>query len=146
MELEQLHRLEAIDRYGTMSAAAEHLHISQPSLSRSVRRLESDLGQQLFDRTGQQRHLQRGGQAGPGTCARCLPRSGACVTPSTSSPRRQRTIKVLSVAPVPTWRLTTLAVKRFPGTILDTELVDERQVESALVNQETDLGITLRPL
>ena len=40
MELEQMRQLDAIARRGTISAAAEELHLSQPALSRSIRRLE----------------------------------------------------------------------------------------------------------
>jgi len=50
MELEQLRQLEAIEREGTMSAAAQVLHLSQPALSRSLGRLERELGQSRFDR------------------------------------------------------------------------------------------------
>ncbi len=35
-----------------MSKAAQKLNITQPSLSTSIRRLETDIGYQLFDRTG----------------------------------------------------------------------------------------------
>ena len=52
VELEQLRQLDAIAREGTMSAAARVLHISQPALSRSLGRLETELGLQLFDRAG----------------------------------------------------------------------------------------------
>lgn len=44
MELERLRQLEAIEREGTMSAAAQVLHLSQPALSRSLGRLERELG------------------------------------------------------------------------------------------------------
>ena len=55
MELEQLRQLDAIARRGTMSAAARALHLSQPALSRSLARLEAELGQPLFDRLGRRR-------------------------------------------------------------------------------------------
>ena len=35
-----------------ISRAAEMLHITQPSLSTSIRRLEADVGYSLFDRNG----------------------------------------------------------------------------------------------
>ena len=61
MELEQLRQLEAIARKGTLLSAAEELHISQSALSRSLRRLEDDLGQPLFDRTRNAMHINEAG-------------------------------------------------------------------------------------
>lgn len=46
----QLEQLLAFHEYGTLSAAAEHLDITEPSLSRSMRKLEEELGVQLFER------------------------------------------------------------------------------------------------
>ena len=43
IEIYLLEALCALYDYGTLSAAAEHLHISQPALSRSMQKLE-DLG------------------------------------------------------------------------------------------------------
>ena len=42
--------------------------------------------------------------------------------------KHERTIRVASVAPAPTWRLTALVVERFPGTILGPELMGEASV------------------
>ena len=39
-------------RHGSFSAAAEELHLAQPSLSEQVRRLEAELGVPLFHRVG----------------------------------------------------------------------------------------------
>ena len=47
MDLAQLKQFEAIARLGTVSAAAEELHLSQPAVSRSIGRLERELGCQL---------------------------------------------------------------------------------------------------
>ena len=47
---------------GTISAAAEKLHLTQPSLSRSMKRLETDLGQELFDRTRNHVELNEAGR------------------------------------------------------------------------------------
>ncbi|MBR1643620.1 MAG: LysR family transcriptional regulator, partial [Butyrivibrio sp.] len=45
--LEQFH---AFYECGTLSAAAEHLHTSQPALTRAMKKLEEDLGVTLFIR------------------------------------------------------------------------------------------------
>lgn len=46
----QLEQLLAFHEYGTLSAAAEHLDIAEPSLSRTMKKLEEELGVQLFER------------------------------------------------------------------------------------------------
>lgn len=50
LNLELLAELVAFQQYGTLSATAEHLMITQPSVTRGMRRLEADLGVTLFDR------------------------------------------------------------------------------------------------
>ena len=50
------------------------------------------------------------------------------------------------MAPAPVWRLTSLTVERFPGTLLNPITLSEEEVERRLVNREVDLAITLRPM
>lgn len=52
MELSQLRYFMAVAQCGSMSRAAEQLHVTQPALSKSIAKLETELGCQLFDRTG----------------------------------------------------------------------------------------------
>ena len=47
----QLEAVLALVEYGSFVAAAARLRISQPALTRAVKRLESELGVRLFDRT-----------------------------------------------------------------------------------------------
>ena len=49
IEFNQLEQLVCIAKNKTISKAAQELLISQPALSRSMQRLESDLGVELFD-------------------------------------------------------------------------------------------------
>ena len=49
MELYLLEQLIAFSRQGTLSGAAEKLHISQPALSQSMKKLEESLGVCLND-------------------------------------------------------------------------------------------------
>ena len=51
MELRQLIYTEAVARHRHFTRAAEELHVAQSALSHQVRRLERELGTQLFERT-----------------------------------------------------------------------------------------------
>ena len=52
MNLQQIEYFLASARDGSFSAAAESLHLAQPSVSEQVRRLEAELGVALFQRVG----------------------------------------------------------------------------------------------
>lgn len=52
MTLVQLRHLISLAQTGSFSASAQALFLTQPALSRSIRALENELGQSLFDRIG----------------------------------------------------------------------------------------------
>ena len=62
IETEQLVQLAAFARYGTLSKAAEALHISQPSLSRTMQALEGELQASLFVRRKNRLALTEAGE------------------------------------------------------------------------------------
>ena len=51
MELRQLVYAEAVARHRHFTRAAEELHVAQSALSHQIRRLEAELGSELFERT-----------------------------------------------------------------------------------------------
>jgi DNA-binding transcriptional LysR family regulator len=63
MTLQQLEYFLATIEHGSFSAAADALHLAQPSLSEQVRRLESELGVELFARVGRGVVLTDAGRA-----------------------------------------------------------------------------------
>lgn len=56
MNLRQIEVFRAVMRAGTLSGAAEVLHVSQPAVSRLIRYLESKLQVALFERSGGRLH------------------------------------------------------------------------------------------
>jgi DNA-binding transcriptional LysR family regulator len=62
MTLQQLQYFLAAIDHGSFSAAAESLHLAQPSLSEQIRRLEAELGSPLFSRGGRGLELTEAGR------------------------------------------------------------------------------------
>src|SRR5689334_1168593 len=62
MTLQQLTYFVAAAEAGSFSAAAEELHMAQPSLSEQIRRLEAELGVALFARAGRGLTLTEAGR------------------------------------------------------------------------------------
>jgi LysR family hydrogen peroxide-inducible transcriptional activator len=63
MELQQLRYLLAVAQTGNFSRAAEQCHVSQPSLSQQIAKLEDELGERLFSRLKRQSVLTAAGEA-----------------------------------------------------------------------------------
>ncbi|WP_310625445.1 LysR family transcriptional regulator [Limnohabitans sp.] len=57
MTLVQLRHLIELASHGSFSQSASKLHLTQPALSRSIKALEDELGQPLFDRVGRKNEL-----------------------------------------------------------------------------------------
>lgn len=63
MKLTQLQYFSCVSEYGSFTKAAEHLHITQPSLSKSIAELEAEAGSTLLLRTKSGVLLTEDGQA-----------------------------------------------------------------------------------
>jgi DNA-binding transcriptional LysR family regulator len=62
MHLDELDSFVHVARLSSFSAAADHLHISQPAMSKRIQSLESRLGVTLFDRLGKRVSLTPAGE------------------------------------------------------------------------------------
>src|SRR5437016_9117718 len=63
MEMHQLRYVVAVARARNFSRAAEQCHVSQPSLSQQIQKLEEELGERLFDRLKREIRLTSAGEA-----------------------------------------------------------------------------------
>lgn len=62
MNIRHLRIFVAVFQYGSMTLAAKHLYISQPSISLAISELEAYYGIKLFDRISQRLHITQAGQ------------------------------------------------------------------------------------
>jgi DNA-binding transcriptional LysR family regulator len=77
MDLRHLKTFVAVADHGTVSKAAQILRITQPALSRQIRRMEDEIGFELFERTGRRVLLTARGEQFLGDCRGVLHQAGA---------------------------------------------------------------------
>ena len=141
-----MRQLDAIEQTGTMTAAARQLHLSQPALSRSIKRLEEELGCQLLHRTSNSSALTEAGRIAADYADDMLRTYRRMRDALASLETRRRTLRIGTCAPAPLWRVTQLVVEAAPGTIVASESLDEQHLRRALMENTLDAAIMLNPL
>lgn len=141
MDFGQLRQLVAIADEETMSAAADVLRMPQPTLSRSIRRLEDDFGFALFDRVGRKVTLNDAGRTAVEWARQLLRDEQLMREAVETSARQAQMLRVGTVAPAPLWRLTALLVERFPRETLTSRMLDQQGIIHMVSNGTLDLGI-----
>ncbi len=146
MDLSQLEQIVAVADKGTISAAAEATHVSQPTLSRSMRQLETELDCGLFERTRNRARLNDAGRVVVEHARAILAERQRMADGLDELARRLRTLRVASVAPAASWRLASALVAADPAVIVEPELVAELEAERRLLEGTCDLALTLHPV
>lgn len=101
IEIYLLEHLQAFHNYGTLSSAAQHLNIAQPSLSRSMKKLEEILGVTLFERHKNRIVLNEAGQLASEHARRILEEEKEMERSVRAFDRSIHTISVGSCCPGP---------------------------------------------
>ncbi len=144
-ELNQLEQLIAIEQYGTLSSAAEHLNISQPALSRSIQRLEEELGVTLFTRRKNKLEFNEDGQMALSYAKRILDVSHEMQHSLQEAVKARSTISIGSIAPYPMWLLSPQVSRLHPLMSVQSEMRDAEHLEQGLRNDEYQIIITNNP-
>lgn len=132
LELYDLEKLAAFRRCGTLVAAAQELRISQPALSRAMRKLEDEMGVELFTRSKNRMELNENGVLAAELAEKLLGDADSLVRRVRALDRSRRTIGVGSVAPAPLWDLAPALSSLYPGMAITTELSDTQTLLAGL--------------
>lgn len=128
-ELNQLEQLVTIANAGTISKAADILLISQPAITRSIQRLEDELGLKLFDRKKNKVILNDTGQLAVEYAKKILEDSQKMISGLQVYDRSHHTISIGSCAPAPIWGLTYIFHNMYPEMKVTDKLhSDEKQL------------------
>lgn len=150
MEMHQLRYVVAAAHTRNFSRAAEQCHVSQPSLSQQIQKLEEELGERLFDRLQRAVRLTPAGEAFLPRAQRILDEVNAAKREAADAGtlvRGRLTLGVLpTIAPYLLPGLLTEFARRFPGVdVVLHEDVTARLLRLAL-RGELDLALTSLPI
>src|SRR6266404_4066213 len=119
MEMHQLRYVVAVARARNFSRAAEQCHVSQPSLSQQVQKLENELGERLFDRMKREVKLTSHGEAFLHRAARILEEADAAKREAADAKGLLRGTVLVGVlptiAPYLLPNVMTTFTEKFPG-------------------------------
>lgn len=124
LELYDLEKLVAFRREGTLVAASEKLLISQPALSRSMRKLEDEMGVELFTRSKNRMELNENGLLAADLAEKLLGEADSLVSRVRQLDRSRHTVSVGSVAPAPLWELAAAIGSAYPGMTVSSGLAE----------------------
>ncbi|MFC8436285.1 LysR family transcriptional regulator [Streptomyces sp. NPDC057253] len=144
LDLRLVRYFTAVAEHRHFGRAAEALHITQPSLSRQIRRLEQQLGARLLERTPQGSRLTEAGEVFLPR-AKALLRSAAQAAALTRAAAEPSRITVGYTAGI----IVTPAVRelreRFPDAEVSSVHVDWSDRRTALTDHKVDAMVTRLP-
>ncbi|MBQ1536715.1 MAG: LysR family transcriptional regulator [Ruminococcus sp.] len=138
-ELYLLRQLAAFKEYGTLSEAAERLYLSQPALSRNMKKLEEEIGVPLFVRSRNKLELNENGRLTAELAEKALTEIDGIAKQVRDFERSRRTISLGVCAPAPIWKLTPLLSQLYPTMMIQTEITEETQLLEGLHNGQYQL-------
>lgn len=124
IELEQLIHLVTFYEYKTLSHAAKALHISQPVLTRSMQKLEEELGVSLFDRTKNRINFNDTGLLAVELAQRIVNDTNNMKIQLKEFNRKQHTISIGTCAPAPLTYLNQKISRFYSDKTVSNEMKD----------------------
>lgn len=125
IELHFWEQLVAIAECGTLSAASEKLHLTQPALSRSMKRLEELLDVTLFERGKNKIALNDTGKMAAANASRLLEHETDLVEKIRTYDQAHRTLRTGFCAPVPLRETVPRLMTRYPNLTISSEIQKE---------------------
>lgn len=150
MEIHQLRYVAAVARAGNFSRAAEQCHVSQPSLSQQILKLEEELGGRLFDRMKREARLTPHGEAFLRRALKILEEVDAAkreASDAQSLLRGKLTVGVLpTIAPYLLPYVLVAFAKKFPGIEIEVQEETTSRLIKLAQTCEIDFALASRPV
>lgn len=145
LELYDLEKLVMFKSEGTLVAASEKLLISQPALSRSMRKIEDEIGVELFTRSKNRMELNENGLLAAELAEKLLADAEPLIARVRQLDRSRHTIAVGSVAPEPLWELVPAIGGAYPGMTISSGLAEQDALLSGVQDETYSLVVLTSP-
>ena len=145
-ELNQFYQLVTIAETGTLSKAAELIHISQPALTRSIQKLEAEWNVALFDRQKNKVSLNKTGELAVQYARRILDDVDNMTRTVQAFERSLRTISIGSCAPAPIVELLAFLPEQYSNMATSAETVSPDLLLPGLEKNIYQIIITDHPV
>lgn len=145
-DIYQLEHLISIAEHGTLSKAAEELHLSQSALSRSMQKLESELQVTLFERRKNKIELNRNGELAVDCARKVIAQMQDMTEKIRLFDRNSRTISVGSCAPAPLLDAIPALSNLYADMTISSEMKEQDKLLQGLRDGIYQLIITSFPV
>lgn len=132
IEIYLLEQLTTFARTGTLSRAAEELHISQPAMSQSMKKIEDEFGLSLFDRDKSKITLNSTGKTAAKYAERVLEANREMIEMTFAFDRKKRTIVLGSCSSFPSRKLMPILQEHFGEMAITSVIVNNDRLISGL--------------
>ena len=145
LNLSELEQFVTFAEQGTLSGAAQTLHISQPTLTRTMKHVEAAFGVPLFRRSKNKIELNETGLQAVQQAKNLLSAAAGAVQQVHSYHARLHTIAVESCAPAPLWSLLPVLSASFPERTVSSRLSPPASIAGRVLSGRCEIGILPYP-
>lgn len=146
MELTQLEQFQTIATSQTMTKAAEILHLSQPALSASLKKLEDELGVRLFERHKNKIILNEAGQIALNYVNDILNSASKMKSHLNDYLLKDSIIKIGFDDPGPMWYIMPNISMAYGSEAVKNELYTNQDATSLLLNEKYEIIVSSQEL
>ncbi len=147
LNLDDLSQFVAFYKSGTLTKVAEEFHISQPTITRTMKRIEDTFEVPLFHRTANRIELNEVGEKAAILAEELLSLAERMLTDVQDYDRKLHTISILSCAPAPLWSLIPALSKKYNDKTISSKIVDDvEQLERDFLSRRCSIAILPYPL
>ncbi|MBQ7501896.1 LysR family transcriptional regulator [bacterium] len=141
-----LEHLAAFKNCRTLSEAAEQLHLTQPTLTRSMAKLEEQFGVSLFVREKKRLKLNANGEAAAKFAEEILDMHNNMLQQVRALDRLANTVGIGSVAPGPIMELIPIITGAFQHFTVSSQIASESELLLGIKNRSFQMIILNHPL